>query len=436
MTKYLNKNRIVFYLILIFIFLNSINYVIFTNAIMTGTRSIYAQGKIVYTYSARPLHVDGTLIKDDLGNVIHLRGTTHYGFEQYPSGGHWAGQFFRTYEDWDIDAYRLELDEMRSWGINVVRFTIAIDLWKFNTESHQEIIKALLTEMAEREMYMIYAPTLIASRGTGDVGGALPYPPYQYSDATHIIADKSDFVNFWTSVASELKDHPNVIFEFWNEPGYGSVGEAQRILAFNSWSDTTQQCIDAVRATGATQLIIVQWRHSSSINLDYPPPEDPTPNSDFIVPPPWGGTVDWAWYISANDPLGNIIYSTHIYRHHGSFHRQTGSIENRIQLWEHNDIVTCLELMKLKKLAQIHPVIIGEIGCDMDCILDPAKGRTDPDVQHELAAFDSALSIFNEWGLHWCSWWWHDHTWSRQHSGFPNYTPNAVGEIVIQYLGD
>lgn len=429
------KNKYIVFIFLVFIILNSGTIFIASHASMTSIRSISSHGSIIYTHSARPLHVEGKIIKDDLGNIIYLRGSTHYGFEQQPSGGHWYGEFLLTYEDWNEHktGVEAELDMMKSWGINVVRFPQAIDLWKYDIEDHRQIIKELLTEMAERDMYMIYCPFLIASRGTGDFRGSLPYPPY--AQVSSIMESESDFVDYWTSVASELKDYPNVIFELWNEPSFGSVDESQRMVAFNSWSDTTQQCIDAVRATGARQLILVQWMAGCHINLDNPPPEDPTPNPDLLVPPPLGQqTVDWAWNISANDPLGNIVYSTHMYRRWGAFYRQVGGKENRIQLWEHDDVVTCLELMKLKKLAQIHPVIIGEIGCDIDLVLDPSWGRTDPDLQHELSAFDSALSVFNGWGLHWCSWWWHGDTHNREHSGYPDYTPNEAGEIVIARL--
>lgn len=95
-----------------------------------------------------------------------------------------------------------------------------------------------------------------------------------------------------------------------------------------------------------------------------------------------------------------------------------------------------MRLMKLDRLAAIRPVIIGEHGCNMDPQLggpQPDMGF-DPDPEHEFTSFRNSLSIFNDWGLHLCSWWWAPNTRFSEHSGYPDYVPNEAGQIVIDAI--
>jgi hypothetical protein len=132
--------------------------------------------------------------------------------------------------------------------------------------------------------------------GNGMSQDPLPYPPYQTStNASAVIGNQADFVAYWASIASELKNYPNVIFELWNEPcGAG----------LSTWISAMQQCITAIRATGATQPIICTHDMACWVGLEYPPP-------------PYGicdaGTMDWVATSGLTDSLNNLIYSTHFY---------------------------------------------------------------------------------------------------------------------------
>lgn len=56
------------------------------------------------------------------------------------------------------------------------------------------------------------------------------------------------FQDFWRRVADRYKNYPNVIFGLMNEPHKQSADE---------WAKVAQAAIDAIRATGANQLILV-----------------------------------------------------------------------------------------------------------------------------------------------------------------------------------
>lgn len=62
----------------------------------------------------------------------------------------------------------------------------------------------------------------------------------------------SSFADFWNKLADRYKSYPNVIFNLMNEPHKQSSQE---------WAGQAQAAIDAIRSTGANQLILVPGSH-------------------------------------------------------------------------------------------------------------------------------------------------------------------------------
>lgn len=97
------------------------------------------------------------------------------------------------------------------------------------------------------------------------------------------------FLDFWTRLATHYKDDDNVIFAIMNEPNS---------MDTNSWADTAQKTINAIRSTGATQLVLVPGNA-------------------------WTGAHSWfeTWYGTANavafegftDPGNNFAFELHQY---------------------------------------------------------------------------------------------------------------------------
>lgn len=353
----------------------------------TDSLIIRSSGKIALTL---PLHVEGRYIKNSFGNTVVLRGINKHGFENHPEG-HWQTiEGGVVYNTWDNDIVAANLDAMKSWGMNTVRSYSTAQFWIEDTGGHREIVKQYAGLLAERNMYLIYTfwhTDLEESAGRGH----LPFPSNTFPDA-------QSFVDMWLSVASELKDYPNIIFALWNEPG---MYDGERV---GEWFTTVQSCIDAIRAAGAENLIIIQWE-GIWINL----------NSGN------GAKMDWVEEYPLNDPLGNLVYEFHSYRTGGS-HKFVD--DERIQIYEYADVLQSYQdgLVDYVLNTLNKPVICGEIGANM--------WQTGEELEHEFEFYSNALQIFNEWDMSYIGfWWWPTYTYAHL-TGNSNYEPNDAGEIL------
>jgi len=355
-------------------------------------------GTIAYT---QPLHVEGKDIKDQGGNLVYLRGANKPEFADDPDGI-WMGN---TY--WLDSNVQQELSMMKSWGINTIRCHLAVDDWKYDlskpyaTLNCRTAIKRLLTFAGLQGMYVVLDGYRVTNFWNGGDQDPLPYPPYQTSaNASSVISSQQDFIDWWTSMATELKGYSNVIFELWNEP-YGNS------TAKESWFNVAQECIDTIRATGATQLIIFQWDMAAWVNLNFPEP-DP-------------GDLSWVKEGNLSDPLGNIVYSTHLYR---CYNHIFYSIPTYVQAWNYTDVDRGLQYMGYYDVAATYPLFIGEIGVNLGAA----------SLSNELSFFNNSLSLFNQHNVSYTAFWWREIGLWAIHGGPPSFTPNQVGQILKAQL--
>lgn len=232
-----------------------------TSAISAPMNSvtIESSGKIVATC---PLHVEGRHIRNSLNQTVMLRGVNKVEFADDPDGI-WMGDTM-----WKDENVAAELDAMKSWDINVIRCHMSLEAWKYDVGPNsghpasfycaipaREAIKKLLIMAAERGMYVILDGYTVRGYWSGGDQDPLPYPPYQTSiNAFEVIANETEFIDWWVSIVQELKSYPNVLFELWNEPHGDETAKA-------SWGSVAQQCIEAIRSQGAQQIIIFQWKY-------------------------------------------------------------------------------------------------------------------------------------------------------------------------------
>lgn len=338
-------------------------------SILTGNFIIQSSGQIIYI---SPLRVEGRYIKDVFNNTVMLVGVNQAGFIDSFDG--WLNPEGATYTSglgiWNPDAVKYNLDGMKSWGINCLRLHTSIEWWVYDNSSYRQHIKDTITWAGERGIYVIVEPFWVKGYHP-----QVPWPPYiDEAGGSLIITSRQDFVNYWASVANELKSFPNVLFEIFNEP--------HGVDAKEDFFNVTQQCINAIRATGAGQIIVVQWAYGIAVNLDYP---DGIPE----------GKLTWVEEYPLSDPLNNILYSTHYYR--SFIHRTDGG---RVNVWTYDDIKLGLQYTLvdyvLNNLSK--PIIVGEIGANM--------WFTGEELERELAFFNNSLSIFNEWGISYAVWVW------------------------------
>jgi hypothetical protein len=362
------------------------------------------------------LHAEGRYIKDSLGRTIILRGVNQAGFHDSPNGW-WnpeGGGYLSGLGVWDPDAVKYNLDGMKSWGCNVLRLHTRIAWWIDDTSNYRQHIKDTITWAGERGIYVIFEPYSISTGASTP----LPWAPYatDQSDVAYM-PNSAAFIDYWTSVANELNGFPNVIFEIYNEPHSAPI---------NEFFTVAQSWIYAVRATGANQLVIVQWDYGIWANLGFPW-ETPPDKCRYDGP-----TMDWVYYHPLNDPLGNIVYSFHNYR--GDFHNTVPETEPRVNVWEYDDIKTALQSCWVEYVLNVlnKPVICGEIGANM--------WWTGEELQHELAYLNNSLTIYNEWNMSYLAWIWtipahmkhgllqNDYVWLPP--------PNEAGEILIDSISE
>ncbi|MEM2144293.1 MAG: cellulase family glycosylhydrolase [Candidatus Jordarchaeaceae archaeon] len=397
-----------FFTMFVTIFLISLLAASTATSSLTSNLIIGNSGTIL-PLSISPLHVEGRYIKDANGNIIYLRGVNKVGYEACP-GGSWMGRDVMDISQWNPNNCAMELDAMKSWGVNVIRTHIAVNLWKFNIGNMRELYKQMLLIAANKGIYVIFDGYSVMDYFSGNDQDPLPFPPYQTSPgAESIIANQQQFVDWWVSVATELKNYPNVLFELWNEPhppqGYDWN------LTFQTWVSVAQACINAIRAVGANQLIIFQWDYACWVNLDYPPPNNPA------------STMQWIWQAGLTDPLGYIVYSTHLYPCYGTIHH---SIPYYWNAWNYSEIKSAFNYFLFPQVVENYPLLIGEIG--------PNMALTGIQLQQDLEALDNHFKLFNEMGIHYAAFWWRDIGIHRLHDGPPNFVPNAAGQILKNRL--
>jgi hypothetical protein len=95
----------------------------------------------------------------------------------------------------------------------------------------------------------------------------------------------------WSDMATTLKNCPNAIFEAWNEPGWNGADNEALPTNYMSYLQTMYS---AIRNTGSTNLIFMQWRMGWQ------------PNG-------YGATLAWAGQINNALHPTNLAYTTHFY---------------------------------------------------------------------------------------------------------------------------
>lgn len=248
------------------------------------------------------LHVDGPRLLDEAGAAVRLQGVSVPSLEWSVAGDAILPSVVTAIE---------------SWRANAIRLPVTSDFWfgrgpgqHDGGTAYRALVDQALLATASRQAWFIL-------------------------DLHRFRAPTDADVAFWKDAAARYKDHPAVIFALFNEPhdltwevwkNGGTVEERRKpgaTVAENAAPVTTfttpgmQALVDAVRATGARNLLLV-------------------------------GGLDWAYDLSgvlngfALDDRGGrgIVWDTHVYP------------------WKSRWQASFLDV------AARHPVLVGEVGCD------------------------------------------------------------------------
>ncbi len=222
--------------------------------------------------------VQGNHLIDASGNNLQLRGVNVSGLEFVAIAG-WIPS-----DPWGGGSPNY--NAIRSWHANTVRIPLNEASWLGYTCT--DITGASRNPDPGNNYKATVANTVAAATAAGfyvilDLHLANPahFCPLMQNE----MADTDNSITFWTSVASQFKQYPNVLFELFNEPFfyYISPGENAWSVLQNGGTSTQyvtggnpytanytwtsagmQQLLTAVRSTGATNVVLVGANNWSS----------------------------------------------------------------------------------------------------------------------------------------------------------------------------
>lgn len=311
------------------------------------------------------VRVKGNRLIDSQGKVLQLRGVnvsglefTHINGQPEPDG--WGGQKpnLKAIKSWNANAIRVPLNEASYLGL------LTYDLPQGNgkaterkgdpTGRYRQLVRDVVDEATALGFYVILDLHKNAPNATV-AGQSKPVPISPRSQAQNEMADADHSPNFWKAVANDYKGHPNVIFDLFNEPhidnfelpsgtwdprvgswiilrdgGTGRLFYGSDAVIQQRWKSAgMQSLVDAVRSTGATNVVMVSgvsWAQDLSRWVEYVP----------------------------KDPLGQLACSWHAYPKYGAKHGTP----------EYNDPGMGPDAWGWidKILASGYPIIIGETG--------------------------------------------------------------------------
>jgi hypothetical protein len=220
----------------------------------------------------------------------------------------------------------VSIQAILTWHVRTVRLPLNEDCWLDTNEvpaatsgnNYRQPLHEYVSRLRQAGLTVVLDLHWISSGGR---------------DASHPMADAALSPQFWTQVATEYKSDPGIIFDLYNEP---------HDLSWQCWRDGgstcqnplypyagMQQLLNAVRSTGATNLVIaggLGWANDLSQWLAYRP----------------------------QDNANNLGASWHLYNFNGCSNE------------------TCWNNTIAPIAAQGIPIIIGELG-ENDCASDFTK---------------------------------------------------------------
>jgi len=286
------------------------------------------------------IRVCGNLLVDSSGASVQLRGVNVGGldggaiFGRSPSNP-WGGVTgtptpnWSTIKTWGANAVRLTLNEASWLGLTCIDkggigTTVSNGVQSQNRPgarikadpggNYQATVRTSVAEATAAGLYVIIDLHLSAP------GDACPTAQNAMADADHSIA-------YWSSIAGTFKGNPGVIFELFNEPfldramlageapwpallnGEGTISSYQvqgsPSTIDEHWKNAgMQQMLDAVRATGAHNVVLTSTlSYSSSMGgwLQYHPTDRLNPGQIGAVWHAYPGGANYPGKVNCKD---------------------------------------------------------------------------------------------------------------------------------------
>lgn len=281
-------------------------------------------------FAAKALRVQGNRIVDVNGATFRMLGVNRAGTE-YMCSPPTTGQYV-----FDGATGPSTINGMKAWRINTVRLPLNESCWLglngslVPAQMYRDEIAEYMFRLHLAGIYVVLDLHWSAPGNTVIMGG-----PSGNQLVTMAFADHA--ITFWESVATTFKDDPMVIFDLFNEPILVANDRFGNGPVSNPWScwrngcsvtkgqvAGMQQMLDAVRSTGAQQLVV-----AGGIN--------------------WAHQLDGWLANRPSDPMNNLLAGFHVYQ------RPLSDCDTQ----------TCWETQVGPVAAQV-PVLVGEMG-EQDC---------------------------------------------------------------------
>ena len=294
------------------------------------------------------LHVSGNQILNASGHAVRLRGVNR------TSGEYACIQGWGIFEGPVTDT---AIQAMLSWKINAVRIPLNEDCWlDVNTSG----IDRQYVGANYRTAVTDYVSRLTAAGIVVILDLHWAAPGTQKANAQTPMANRDHSPAFWTSVATTFKTNTAVIFDLFNEPypddnrdttaAWTCLRDGGTCAGVSYTAAGMQELLNAVRATGATNLVLVAGVAYTGVLsrwMEFKP-------TDSLNPP-------------------NIAASVHIY--------PGGSQCSNVTCWN----------QQLAPIAALYPIVAGETG-QSNCAHD---------------RIDTVIDWMESKGQHYLAWaWW------------------------------
>ncbi|MEV0201211.1 cellulase family glycosylhydrolase [Nonomuraea sp. NPDC050691] len=235
--------------------------------------------------AAPSLRVSGNRLVTSMGATYRLLGVNR------ASGEFACVQGKGMWDSGPVD--QASVDAMKAWNIHAVRIPLNEECWNGTTgtpsgAAYQQNVKDYVALLVANgitpivEMHWSHGQYTGQGTGCSDTAATCqkPMPDAQYAPT------------FWTGLANAFKGNNAVVFDLFNEPYPDAAANWNATAGWTCWRDGgtctgityqvagMQSLVDAVRATGATNVIMLgglTWSNDLSQWLTYKP-TDPTGN--------------------------------------------------------------------------------------------------------------------------------------------------------------
>jgi endoglucanase len=209
------------------------------------------------------LTVSGNQLVNSAGKPTRLVGV-NIGASQYYCLGKYGAPFptpidgasVTALQSWHVNSVRILLDEYCWLGVNGEPSSMSVAAYRKDIENFVSLLNA-----AHIEVILAMTAATGSSAQSASAGGGT-----KSSNTTPPMAQAATAPAFWGSVASTFRYSPGVIFDLFGEP---------QLISWTCWSHGCtvrgtkvtgmQQLVDAVRATGARQPMMlggVDWSNN------------------------------------------------------------------------------------------------------------------------------------------------------------------------------